>query len=1084
MMVKVSPKCVAAAICMCVLSALAGARGQSANECFPNGGFQDRIDDKGNAAPWWASGNMSFETDESGNRVMKFTGGYKLEWEAPGKAIANAQYVLKFRAKTEDALNVRMCLWTRLPDQHEPPNKPIFTKPIKGTTDWRDYEVTFRMPEGITRYIIFIDNMTSGAKLWLDDLSIRPLKDAPLELPDDQPSFGTVDREQLCWVWSEPGFNWKSRKMNNDVGVPVPEKTVRFRRNIEIPANFRDACAIFTGDDQATLVVNGKEIATNAATQDIAKAPLNDVLKAGSNTVEFAVINRAGPAGLLARVEYEDSAGHRQFAMSNEKWECSEDGGKTWRAASIAALPVPAPVNYAWVFPHLSPKVSSPAMTINVPEDVDAVRMAMRASNGARMQIGGKDALVVLSAGQVIKQDITEKLKDGRQIGFIFEDICQPALGQVTVEYIRGDQTQTLTLLDASLPDGSHPAPVHAAYPAKSWPINVGAFEAASTRDVPNLNGRLEPWAESLLEGSTKLWQIGKDDNTSAEFAPIKAGRDAVNVTEAAKNVPCGLAQGIRAEAVLSFNLASVPVNGTAFVMDVEDADAMVGSVGVFVNGILCGMPQVIGYDQVPGGRLTNRAWVVTIPPERLKAGANTLALKLLPGYYEDKGGADNQSEEYIRGLNLRNRGENPYKTALWLRWDTLYMSALAKPATDPVNGRPVWMGTTMAYLILNGAKPFQDYVLRDLSYLGLEQAGAPIRYGVSLLSHFNKLIAHEEGLPDGQSVGEYQLSAMKQMGMRPYLIFDSGKNIGNPSEIAGSFEMKVINTFGKYFDFVEVGNEVDNPYYGWDSLSMALAYGNIQRQSVCGQLYQKQAEHPFKLVSEGWYHAWDFSVIDAQNRKETPDDPGYTDLISAHSYGKSYIIPAVTYYLLYGVNYPKPLWVSECGSYTKDDEQIYDFELNMRGNLAYATYIVQYLSHPYSNDMRRFSMFSAQKKDAEVLEKARCYRRLVHAYAMHGRPLPWRYANDADMQNKLVMVNPVETDKAYKISMVNFSKQRQSVDVTVTMPGSVDAQAIRYGEGKTVEEGTKNVHIQALPELKLSETLAPGETVEYLIRK
>lgn len=1058
----------------------------SPNELIPNGSFE-QTNDKGEVAVWRPGAGNSFET-EDGNRVLKITASQTFEWDMPNKAIWNTEYILSFRVKAEKVpVGQRLCLWTRLPDRHEPPNGPLFTPWWQGTFKWKTMSMKLKMPIGVTRFIIFFNSNGDWAGTsWLDDFSLRPVNDRPLELDTSGPSYGyTGDREQLTWIWREPGFPWQSNHMGHDVSKAVPHQKVLFRRVVDFPKGAVEPQAVFTGDDHATLLVNGQALANNQTVQNILRVPLAGRLKPGKNTVAFKTTNDFGPAGLVGRLEWKTADGKRTVLTTNGKWQCSADGGKTWKAAVPVAVVAPAPAQFQWVYPHLE-KLSY-WLTHDLPSGSSGARLAVRATGGVRVTADGQDIFATTSSGNTIKIDLAEKLRGKEQIGISFEDLLQPPAGQAILEVKQGEEYKAFPLAAFRRSNGSPPNTVPTVYPGKTWPLNAGAFEAAATRPPADMKGRLEPWAQKLLTKSTKIFQLGKDDDSSAEFADFAKGGAALTAPAAnLKQVPRGLEGKLRPEVSIKFALAAVPAKGAALVLDVEDADALVSTVGVFVNGILCGSPQVIGYDQIPGGRLTNRAWVVTIPKERFRTGPNSLTLRLLPSYYKtDLQAVENQAEEYIKVFNLRDRKENPYPTSSWLHWDTLYLAALAQPAAEPINGRPAWMGTNLGYITFGGLAPWKDYVLRDLSYMGLEQNRSPIRIGVWDANQFGKMTATDPSLPAEQSVGDYQFSSMLDKGMRPYLLFEPGRGVDSWDDFKTSNEVKVMQRYGKYVDMLEIGNEVDHPNYGWDALKLSAAYATIQKQAVCGQaLKTYDPDSNLQIMGEGWYHAWDFSMIDAQARKESESDPGWTDHLSAHNYGKSYIIPAVSYYLLYGVNAPKPIWVTECGSYTKDDVNIHDFDINLRGNLGYASYIVQYLLHPYDKEMERFSLLSAQSKEASVLEKARCYRRLMHGYALHGRPLAWQYAKPATMKDRLVLVNPVDTGKTFKISFINFSHEKQSVDVNVTLPSAGTLQATRYGDGATVEQGTRQVSLTASPAVRFQETLAPGETVEYLVRK
>ncbi len=1060
------------------ISTIGASEAVSPNECFPNGSFE--VFDGQNPAFW---GKRSEIIAYEKGHAIKLTGNFSFTWDAPDKPIWDADYIFSYRVKAENVSGrkTRLVLWARLPDQHEPPAGGLINAPVPdGTFDWKTQEFRFHMPLGVSRFIVFFDAPTGSGVSYIDDISIRPVNDRPLDV-DTSRSFGSTEREPLAWIWSEPGFKFSGQHMGKDATLPAPHQEILFRKTVQIPQGATGPKVVFCGDDQATLWVDEKEIARNEMVQDVASTALDSVLTPGRHTLQFKVVNDLGPGGLIARVEWKNADASRVLVPTNASWECSTDNGHTWKPAAVVAAPAPAPVEYAWCYPHLDKLKTT--FTCALPSGITAARIVVRATGGFDLSADGQTLLKVSSSGRSIRFDLGQSLNYSRQLTLTLEDIEQPPAGQATLEIQTGNSVQTLSLADFKS-NGNPPTTIPALYPGRTWPLNVAALAAAATRPPRQLGNRLEPWASQLLDGARDLFRIGKADNSSSEFAEIKNSRNDFTLPLANPGeFPRGLESKLRPEVTLRFNLDNIPANGAAFELAVEDSDAIASSVGIFVNGIFCGCPQVIGYDQFPGGRLTNRTWVVTLPPERFITGANTLTLRLLPSYYQEANTNENQAEEYIKLFRLGDRSLNPYPTSNWLHWDTLALRELSRPVTDPVNGRPVWMGASSGYIVYRGLDPWLDYILRDLSYLGMEGGDSP--YRISLWAE-KKLEAASRGdsrLASGQDIYDYQLASLRARGIRPYLLTDCGKSIKTPDEEANTREAAAIRKYGRYFDMIEIGNEIDHPRYGWDSFALASAYALIQRQAVAAQ-WLKTLNPQLKVMGEGWYHAWDFSVIDAQARQEAPNDPAWTDHLSAHTYGKSYIIPAITYYMLYGTTFPKPVWVTECGAYTADDRNIGEFELNLRGNLAYATYLVQYLTHPYNAEMRHFSLFSAESKDSEVLEKARCYRRLLHTFALHGKPLPWQYENPAAMKDKLVYVAAVENGNFTKISFVNYEHSPQTIALRVTLPTSGQLTAIRYGDGKTVEAGTRAITLNATPQVSFNDTLAPGETVEYLIRK
>jgi len=188
-----------------------------------------------------------------------------------------------------------------------------------------------------------------------------------------------------------------------------------------------------------------------------------------------------------------------------------------------------------------------------------------------------------------------------------------------------------------------------------------------------------------------------------------------------------------------------------------------------------------------------------------------------------------------------------------------------------------------------------------------------------------------------------------------------------------------------------------------------------------------------------------------------------------------------VTYRTLYGPTLGgKQIWVTECGAWTPDNKNVSAFDLNLRGVLAFATHLVQYVPHPYSQ-RERFSLLSAERNDAAVLEKARSFRRLSLTYAQRGRPIPWKFTDDVAGSGP-VFVNALDMGSWWKVVLVNYSRDPQKISINVELPQSGSFKADRHGDGARVAKGTRSVVLNASPESLFQEVLQPGEAVEYLI--
>jgi hypothetical protein len=945
------------------------------------------------------------------------------------------------------------------------------------------------MPAGITRFIIFFDGQDKPGRLWLDDVSIVPVEDQPLIIPADAPVYGMSDRRQMVWIWAHDRLKLDNAKMSIVATREVEPETVRFRKTFTYPVGARDPKVVFLGDDHAVLSLDGRVLADNWNAQNLLGVSLDD-LAPGEHTVEFEAENQFGVGGLLARVQWFDAAGKRVLISTNTDWECSVDDGKNWQTAKALFPPVPASPKFARFYPHL--EALNYELSGDLPEGIERLRIAVRVGGGFQIELDGQPVFDETGAGQIVRADLSGAASGSKKMTLRFADIVQPPAGQATIQYRVNDEWKELSLADFRDVAGQPAAPVKVLFPDRSLSTNIGAFEAAATRPTPVITGSTPTWAVAWLENAQDLWTLGADDDESTEFAelsPVDSAdlARAFPATTAPRDFPRGLEGKWRPEVSIDFALTQVPETGAVFLLDVEDADAMVCTVGVFANGVLCATPQVLGYDQVPGRWKTQRGLTAWVPPGLLRVGANRLTLRLLSSYNAVKLDAPlNQAEEYIRLNNLRPRSENPYPTAQWLHWDHL---RLAAPQTLPdrhVNGRPARLGTQYGYLALGMSREQLDWILRDTAWLGLTHTAAPIRIGVWDEGQFKGLLRADQGFSEAETSGDALLQGLVNLGIRPYLLLEPGRH-ENLDQLDGSFAARVIQRFGRYIDALETGNEVDHPYYNFNALSMSAAYGSIMKSAVVAQALKRFMPEGRELavMGQGWYHAWDYGVIDAHARKEADNDPAWTDELAAHDYGKSYIQPAVEYYLTYGVLPPKPIWVTECGSWTANDTEIGDFELNLRGNLAYVDNIAQYLLYPYNTAMERFSMLSKQSGDAAVLEKARCFRRLALSHSLLGKPLLWE-PNGADaeaaLRDRNVLISAVDAGAAVKVALVNNTHEPVQASVRVHLPKAGTWQAIRYADAAVVSEGISELTIEAAPTAVFTTPLKPGEAVEYLL--
>ena len=140
------------------------------------------------------------------------------------------------------------------------------------------------------------------------------------------------------WIWSSQGAQ------NNAEGG-----TRLFRWSFETPADLGAASLILTADDSWTLWINGQQVARSGNDEfewkKIESRDISKYLRPGRNTIAVQAANAAaGPAGLLARLEWKSAQGSQVLASdkswktsaplpANANWQAPEFDDSNWQAA-------------------------------------------------------------------------------------------------------------------------------------------------------------------------------------------------------------------------------------------------------------------------------------------------------------------------------------------------------------------------------------------------------------------------------------------------------------------------------------------------------------------------------------------------------------------------------------------------------------------------------------------------------------------------------------------------------------------------------------------------------------------------------
>lgn len=626
-----------------------------------------------------------------------------------------------------------------------------------------------------------------------------------------------------------------------------------------------------------------------------------------------------------------------------------------------------------------------------------------------------------------------------------------------------------------------------------STPLSVTKDVYAESADTMNLL--------SAPEG--KLWRIGTHDGSSAEFSDFKAMSVPYSAPLPGKTVtdwksfPKGMKASVGKTLSISYTLDTPPAYGVEFDVFMINAYISVPQMAVYSNGRLAGLLQIAGTSGSGGANPYRELYRLYIPGELLKTGNNELKLEVYAGSY-----ASSSGDAYV-----------------WFEWDELSLTALSAPATEPIHGRYVHLGTSIA----NGFE-FSDNVTRllpDLTeWLGIAYSGNRMRTG--LWSDTRKM--WQEGIVS-------YLQTMKDLNLQPVLgmfgtdfMTNSDMLAGHMSESMKIYYRQFMADYGSYFTYLEMDNEPG-------------VFGHTQSALVeLGQFLQaeKPATPWLKIVAPGWAYWPTKGTPYGWERDPVQRRPieALSDLTNGHSYGLSGLSQArggalnenlLTFNGGTDEGLPKEMVMTEAGANDLHADQsrfgtsaykyaaVFDREL--RGDIGYADHIMQHTAFDSSNP--NYALFvrpdnwnthlpantaAWAANPAEGSEtRLRTFRRLAAAYATHGAPMPYSFLSGDGSAGKKIYVRAVDT-RALGVSSIGASADKQivsvvnfepagtpvlSVKIRVTLPDSGIYRIEQYRDGKTAGAAYSAEERSASPYLDLNLSVAAGEAVQlYLTLK
>jgi hypothetical protein len=480
----------------------------------------------------------------------------------------------------------------------------------------------------------------------------------------------------------------------------------------------------------------------------------------------------------------------------------------------------------------------------------------------------------------------------------------------------------------------------------------------------------------------------------------------------------------------------------------------------------------------------------VYVPPEFLQTGTNNLKLRADRGLYTGQA-AD---------------------SAMYWNWETLALESMTDRPAEPIHGRHVRMGTALDSGGTTGeGRSFSavtDYMEPLLEWLGIAYSGNTVRMG-----DFDFHREYFEKLRD-LNTGACVLDIQNYTGGDPEEL-EGGELTAEVTNGIDSF----LQEYGDLVEYYQIGNE---PSTFGGSLEFA-----IESAKYVQTVKSEYASH-MDVVAPGWFFTGydDYPTGWAADPEQRRRVEQHCDMASGHAYGKEYcngrganlVENVITFQGTGDRGFPKPMIATEMGTNDGhvDHEELDSsqprasmFDRICRSHVGFADQFTQFAAF-YT---RGFGMFEppetfvgANAPSPEEIAvypgvegedpRVKTFRRLALAYATHGEPLSYSYDNRSDIEGRAVYVRAVDTStletpttgagsEKLLVNLVNFEAESAEVAVTVTMPEARAYEGDRYGEvtnGTTYADAHSRVQFEADPAISLSDSLGPGQAVQYIL--
>lgn len=604
------------------------------------------------------------------------------------------------------------------------------------------------------------------------------------------------------------------------------------------------------------------------------------------------------------------------------------------------------------------------------------------------------------------------------------------------------------------------------------------------------------------------LWQLGQHDGSAAEFAAagasgvkevIQASSTAIQASEL-QSVPPGLRGDTNPELTITYNLDKIPVNGVLFRVSILDAYKSIPQMSVFSNRQLSGIIQISGVAGTSSKYTFRKTYELYIPKEQLVTGSNELRLEAVRGIYSSE-------------------MEDKYN---WWTWDELSLESLNEPIKEPIHGSYTLTGTMVnnkQFYFDEGAVTHLPYIIK---WLGVAYSGNIMRTSC----------ASDVGRSCSNMLEYYKVLKNYNMQSVVLYLYTGDIKLKEDGKLPDDAQKKLndyFRTYSPYFQYFEVDNE-PGLFNRSKAVDLAIAdWLNTKGKKIAPYL---------QTVAPGWAYWPTYSKDSCNYQKgsvrQCGDPDGWesdpvqrneleevTDLTNGHSYGESYIFSTGGSFTenlkTFGGSVdglPKKMLTTEFGTsdahvdayqYGAAERTSAVFDRIMRAHIGYADMFIQHAAFFKNFSLFKYG-FNLEEHDPAKTEiyytkenedsRVSIMRRLSLAYATHGAPLSYQVTNKNELADKLVYVRAVDTSKLEPlagskatsnkvlVNFVNFENTTQKVSVKVTMPEKTVYEGERFGKGDTYEKARSYITgKKATPEVIFTETLAPGEAVQYILQ-